>query len=66
MNNYQGQKISKDIESKTYISSKNNYLKDNWRNVKLVETLILISKDFVAIKKQVTAIIETFELSRLY
>lgn len=46
LNNYQGQKISKDIESKTYISSKNNYLKDNWRNVKLVETLILISKEF--------------------
>ena len=26
LNNYQGQKISKESESKTYISSKNNYL----------------------------------------
>ena len=36
LNNYQGQKISKDIELKAYTSSKNHYLIDNWRNVKLV------------------------------
>ena len=46
LNNYQGQKISKDIESRAYTSTKNNYLKDNWRNVKLVEILILISKEY--------------------
>ena len=46
LNNYQGQKISKDIELKAYTSSKNHYLIDNWRNVKLVETLILVSEDF--------------------
>ena len=46
LNNYTGKKISKDIELKAYTSTKNLYLIDNWRNVKLVETLINISKDF--------------------
>ena len=46
LKNYQGQKISKDIELKAYTSSKNHYLIDNWRNIKLVETLIMISVEF--------------------
>ena len=46
LNNYQGQKISKDIELKAYTSSKNHFLIDNWRNVKLVETLVIISEEF--------------------
>ena len=46
LNNYTGKKISKDIELKAYTSTKNLYLIDNWRNVKLVETLINISKDY--------------------
>ena len=43
LKNYQGQKIKKDIELRAYTSSKNHYLIDNWRNVKLIETLLLIS-----------------------
>ena len=45
LKNYKGAKISENIELKAYTSSKNHYLIDNWRNVKLVETLILISED---------------------
>ena len=48
LNNYQGQKISKDIDTelRAFTSTKNRYLKDNWRIVKIVEILILISKEF--------------------
>ena len=46
LKNYQGKKVSKDIELKAYTSSKNHYLIDNWRNIKLVETLIIISAEF--------------------
>ena len=44
LKNYKGKKIRKDIELKAYTSSKNHYLIDNWRNVKLIETLLLISE----------------------
>ena len=44
LKNYQGQKIRKDIELKAYTSSKNHYLIENWRNVKLIETLLIISE----------------------
>ena len=44
LKNYLGQKTKKDIELKAYISSKNHFLIENWRNVKLVETLLLISE----------------------
>ena len=44
LKNYLGQKTKKEIELKAYISSKNHYLIENWRNVKLVETLLLISE----------------------
>ena len=44
LKNYQGQKIRKDIELKAYTSSKNHYLIDNWRTVKLIETLLYISE----------------------
>ena len=47
LKNYKGSKVSQDIELKAYTSSKNHYLIDNWRNVKLVETLILISEDLI-------------------
>ena len=48
LNNYQGQKISKDIDTelRAFTSTKNRYLKDNWRIVKIVEILIIISKEF--------------------
>ena len=46
LSNYQGEKISKDIELKSYINTKQHYLIENWRIIKLVETLIIISKDF--------------------
>ena len=45
LRNYQGQKIRRDIELKAYTSSKNQYLIENWRNVKLIETLLLISEE---------------------
>ena len=53
LKNYQGQKIRKDIELKAYTSSKNHYLIENWRNVKLIETLLLISEgdNYNTIKK---------------
>ena len=44
LKNYQGQKIRKEIELKAYTSSKNHYLIENWRNLKLIETLLLISE----------------------
>ena len=44
LKNYQGHKVSKDIEIKAYTSSKNQYLIENWRNIKLIETLLLISE----------------------
>ena len=44
LKNYQGQKIRKEIELKAYTSSKNHYLIENWRNIKLIETLLLISE----------------------
>jgi len=44
LKNYLGQKTKKDIELKAYIISKNHFLIDNWRNVKLVETLLIISE----------------------
>ena len=44
LKNYLGQKTKKDIELKAYISSKNHFLIENWRNVKLIETLLLISE----------------------
>ena len=43
LKNYPGQKIKKDLELKAYTSSKNHYLIENWRNVKLIETLLLLS-----------------------
>ena len=53
LKNYQGQKIRRDIELKAYTSSKNQYLIENWRNVKLIETLLLISEEdsFNKVKK---------------
>ena len=45
LKNYLGQKTKKDIELKAYIISKNHFLIENWRNVKLVETLLLISEE---------------------
>ena len=53
LKNYQGQKIRKDIEFKSYTSSKNHYLIENWRNVKLIEILLLISEgdNYYIVKK---------------
>ena len=44
LKNYLGQKIRKEIELKAYTSSKNHFLIENWRNIKLIETLLLISE----------------------
>ena len=53
LKNYQGQKIKKDLELKAYTSSKNHYLIENWRNVKLIETLLIISdgNNYNSVKK---------------
>ena len=45
LRNMKSQKVSKDIELKAYTSSKNHYLIDNWRNIKLIECLINISEN---------------------
>ena len=53
LKNYQGQKIRRDIELKAYTSSKNHYLIENWRNIKLIETLLIISEgdNYETVKK---------------
>ena len=54
LKNYQGQKIRKEIELKAYTSSKNHYLIENWRNIKLIETLLIISEgDNYPVVKQI-------------